>query len=740
MSRLRKSLLLGLLIALIGVAASSFDAVHELEEDAGLGLLFKLRGTKKPPSEVVIVSIDRESSERLGLPDNPDRWPRSLHARLVERLAQSGAQVIVFDLYFIDPRASAEDDRLALALRNAGNVILAEPLKARDIRTPSLGAVEHRIVQTIKPIPSIAQAAYASAPFVLPKIPIKVTQYWSFQTAAGDSPTFPVVAFQLYVMPAYDEFLRLLRKVEPSAANAVTQTSEQLRSRGILRGIREIRGVFENNPLLADRMTVELQRSQGQRDPRTAAKMQSLISMYGGADHRYLNFYGPPRTVRTFPLHEFVETSEPPRDLRGKAVFVGLSEIALNERKDSFYTTFSRADGVFLSGVEIAATAFANLLHNTPVTPITPQQLLAVVTIWGLLIAGIGRLTPTPIVPLAIALVSLVYLFAAVLKFQWDGTWYPVVTPLFIQSPLAMIGAVLWNYLETNRERQNIRKALSHYVPDEVVDHLAANIVDMRRDDRTLYGVCLFTDCAGYTTVSERIPTRELSEVMHQYFKVVFQPIRRNGGRVMKLEGDGMLAVWQCAEDDSAVRGRACGAALEIAAAVHRFNESLEFKLPTRIAVHSGEIFFGNIGTEDQYKYGVMGDTINTASRMDGLNKHLGTGILVSENVIHKLDGFMSREAGFFVFKGKTQPICVHELLSRTGEASESLRTACALFADALSAFRRGAWSCAEEKFKQSANLFQQDRLSQFYLELLKKYKGRAREERWQGVIELEEK
>jgi adenylate cyclase len=469
--------------------------------------------------------------------------------------------------------------------------------------------------------------------------------------------------------------------------------------------------------------------------------VRSLVALYGGPDHRYLNFYGPPRTLRTVPFYRVLQDESLRENFQGKAVFVGLSEIALTERKDSFYTTYSRPDGVFLSGVEIAATAFANLLHNTPISPSSPLQALAVVSLWGVFIAAIGSLTMAPGGPLAIAVASVFYLFGAVWKFGLDGAWYPLVTPLFIQSPLAMIGAVVWNYLETNRERRNIRQALSHYVPDEVVDHLAANTADTRRDDRTLYGVCLFTDCEGYTSVSERISARELSDVMHEYFKAVFRPIKANGGRVMKLEGDGMLAVWQGPHDDPGIRRRACWAALGIAAAARRFNESLAtFQLPTRIAVHAGEIFFGNIGTEEQYKYGVMGDTVNTAARMDGLNKRLGTEILVSREVIHDLDGFLAREAGLFVFKGKTQRICVHELLSRAEEASDTQRHACAIFAEAIAAFRSRSWPVAEEKFRRSAEFLQEDRLPGFYLKLLAGAKETRADEPFAGVIELEEK
>ena len=127
-SRLTKAIILGLLVGIVGVIAGLLPFGHSLEENMGLGVLFKLRGEKPKPSDVFIVSIDKESSEKLNLPDNPDKWPRSLHARLTENLMREGAKVVAFDVHFIEPR-SAEDDRLlAKAIKEAKNCVLGEPL------------------------------------------------------------------------------------------------------------------------------------------------------------------------------------------------------------------------------------------------------------------------------------------------------------------------------------------------------------------------------------------------------------------------------------------------------------------------------------------------------------------------------------------------------------------------------------------------------------------------------------
>jgi adenylate cyclase len=742
---------------MVGVLASFFDFVHDAEENSGLGLLFHLRGVKPASPDVVIVSIDRESSEHLpqsenpDRSDNPDRWNRSVHARLIEKLAREGASVVTFDVYFVDPRSNQEDQLFAESIRKAGNVVLAERLRAKEIPSAKDAGVSmeaHRVVESFKPIDSLARAAFATAPFVLPKLPVKVNQYWLFQTAAGDSPTFPIVAYQLYALPAYAEFIRLLELANPTAARGLPRDLAVPRTASsATRVIRDIRAVFESDSLLATRMIGELERSGlASREPKKYALLKSLINMYSGADHRYLNYYGPPRTLNTIPLYQVLRSddkpsSEKPVDYKGKAIFVGLSEIALTEKRDSFYTAFSRADGVFLSGTEIAATAFSNLLQNVPVTPVSPQISLSVVFCWGLLVAAIAWLTSTAVAAVGVVAASTVYLTAALYQFRGDGTWYPIIVPLFVQAPLAFFGAVLWKFFETNKERQNIRKALSYYVPDEVVDHLAKNIADIRRDGQTLYGACMFTDCAGYTTVSEKMAAHELNDFMHKYFTVIFEPIKRNDGLVVDLKGDAVVAVWRGANSDEQMRRRACHAALGVAKAVSRFNETLEdIKLPTRIAVHAGELFLGNIGAAEHYQYGVTGDTVNTASRMDSLNKYLGTEVLVSDEVIHKVEGFLSREAGIFVLKGKAQSIRVHELLCHSAEAEDWQKKACGVFAEGLCAFRCGSWSEARKLFQTSAELFRGDGLSRFYLALCDRYERQPPREGWKGVVELEEK
>ncbi len=452
--RLLKAVILGLVIGFIGLLLSPFQFMLNLEENTGLGLLFKLRGVETPSDEVVVVSIEKESSDALDLPNNPDKWPRSLHARLVDNLVKEGAAAITFDVHFIEPRNPEDDQLFAAALKRAGNVIIGEPLVTREVDANGNGGGRsqpgiHSIVKIVKPIDLFANAAVATAPFSLPRIPFKVNQYWGFQTGAGDSPTLPVVTFQLITLPLYNQFVGLLANVRPQlAAKLPPDSATALQTKGVKRLVREIRGIFESDSTLAENLLQALAALPfSNSDPQNREMLRSFVKMYAAPNSRYINYYGPPRTITTIPFHQAMElkdgrVEDRQYDLKGKAVFVGLSEAVLADRKDSFYTVFSQADGIFISGVEIAATALSNIIEDTPVKPVGLATHTMILFLWGILAGLACRLFSLKIGALSIAGLSILYLGVAVLLFKTNALWYPIVIPLFFQAPLAFAGAV----------------------------------------------------------------------------------------------------------------------------------------------------------------------------------------------------------------------------------------------------------------------------------------------------------
>ena len=752
MSRLSKAVVLGLLIGIVGPGVGLAPFVLDLEENIALDLLFNLRGTRQAPPEVVVVSIDKESAQHLNLPNDPRKWPRSHHARLIENLIKQGAAVIAFDLIFDEAKSIEEDQLFSEVIRKADNVVLCEYIKREKIPLSGKGGSQAGsldIEKLVAPIPPLAKAAVALAPFPLPKIPIRVNQYWTFKTEAGDTPTLPVVVFQVFAMGVYDEFIHLLEKVSPSQAEKLPHDKEVIiTSRNIENVIREIRSLFEEEPLLGGKMLMELENSRPPSvDFKKTQILKSLIKMYQSAKSRFLNFYGPPGTIITVSYYHILELQEKTLseqkqfDFSGKAVFIGLSERSLPEQRDGFYTVFSQSSGLDLSGVEIAATAFANLIEEKPLQPISFWAHLIVLFLWGVVIGIVCYYLPTLIAVVAALGLSVAYFFFSEYQFMTTGSWYPLVLPLLIQSPLAFFSAVGWKSIDINRERRHIKKALEYYLPVKAVEQIMKNLGDFKTSKQLVHGICLYTDAEKYTSLSETISPEELSNFMNNYYEALFKPIKQHGGVVTHIAGDSILAIWVKESLDSALGIQACQAALEIAKAVDQFNQSSDkLKLPTRVGLHSGNIMLGSMGAMDHYEYHPIGDIVNTSERIQGLNKYLGTRILVSEEVIGQLGGFLTRELGKFLLVGKTKPLSIHELLCRMEEVSDLQRKQCAMFAEVLNAFRRRSWEEAMEGFRELIKDLGKDGPSLFYLRLCERYRENPPEESWDGVVRMAEK
>ena len=742
--RLPKSFILGLITALFGLTIGILPFGVSLEEETGLSLLFRLRGERTPPSDVVVVSIDKRSSDALGLKNDPRKWPRTLHAELIEKLGATGASAIAFDIFFEEPRPGREDLIFADAVSRSGKVILCQRLLAERSDTPDgAGMYTERLVA---PVPALEKAAFAMAPFPMPKVALSVIRNWIFKTGAGDAPTLPVVAFQLFAVDVYKEFVDLLKKsgaVLP--ADLPADRSSVLKRGALVHAIQEIRTAFEKDPDLETKVSALLDHDYtGDRKSRQLIK--SLIGMYSGDSRKYLNFYGPLGTIQTIPYDNVLGRGktglQTAPDLRGKMVFVGFSELYQPEQKDTFFTVFSQEDGRDISGIELAATEFANLIEDIPVKPLNFGSYITVILCWGLAIGAFCKILPPVAAGAAAGISSVLYLVFALSQFRTSGIWYPVIVPVFIQPSLAFVGAVIWKYAVVNKERQNIRSAFGYYLPADVVDRLARNMTGLGTDSKAVQGVCLYTDAEGYTSLAETMESQKLGQHMNQYYEMVFSPIKRHGGTISNVVGDSVLALWLGTESDRERLEKACSAALEISSQMQSFEDRVagSYQLPTRIGVHAGQIMLGNVGAADHFEYRPVGDIVNATTRLDSLNKLLATRVLISESVAENLEGFAIREVGTFLMKGKVRPMRVYELVCRKEAASGEMQQACEIFSGALSLFRQGAWKDAHEGFSAYRRAFGEDGPARFYLDLCSRYLKNPPEGAWDGVIRMDYK
>ncbi|MHC1728728.1 MAG: CHASE2 domain-containing protein [Syntrophobacteraceae bacterium] len=736
-SRFGLAAAVGLLVGMLGLVVSLTPLGMDLEESAGLHVLFHLRGPRPVPPGVTVVALDQESAEALGLSPNPLKWPRSLHARLTSNLSLQKASVVVFDVLFSEPTAEEDDDELARAVKNAGNVVLCEHLRREAVSLDPSGYVH--IEKAIPPIDRLADAAAALAPFPLPKVPVRVSRFWTFKTGAGCKATLPVAAFQIHSLQAYTELVKLLEQVSPAYAGTFPPDALSIREENkILWLIAKLRSFFEENPALAKTMIERLNTlSAPEITPERKRTLLSLLWLYSYPDSLYLNFYGPPGSIPTISFHKLLNNEAAP-DLSGKAVFIGLSETLRPEQRDGFNTTFSKSDGTDLSGVEIAATAFANMLENMPIRPLPGYYYLAVIFLYGFLLGACCFLLSPMLSAAATVGAGLTYVSLAAYHFASNGTWIPVAVPLLLQAPLSLSGTLLWNHFRTRKERENVRKAFGFFLPGKVIDQV---IKDMSRTSgvahsQAVFGTILATDGEQYTSLSEKMRPAVLNAFLNRYFESIFIPVKSNHGTVSDIIGDSMLAAWTTTHPDLSLRRDACRAAFGVLNAVEEFNKQVSpLRLNTRIGLHYGELLLGTVGGFGHYEYRPVGDVVNTASRVENLNKHFGTSILVSEPVIEGIDDFLTRELGCFLLSGKSNPVTVYELICPMEEAGEEQAILSSIFSEGLRAFENRSWDRAIAFFQECLRITENDEASSYYLKQCLMHKENPPSGIWNGVV-----
>jgi adenylate cyclase len=471
--------------------------------------------------------------------------------------------------------------------------------------------------------------------------------------------------------------------------------------------------------------------------------LQALASLYDGPANRYLNFYGPPGTLPRLSYDAVIGdgTSAGRLDLQGKVVFVGYSDLYDPGQPDRFYSVFTRSDGVDLSGVEIMATAFANLLTDRTLKSVGTWQTVAIAGGFGLAVgAGVFLLPALIGVPLALAL-GAAYAAVAQLAFGRADTWLPLVVPLLVQLPIALFVGLIGQYLFERRQKTRAAQAISYYLPDSAVKALTAGGREADAINKVVYATCFATDMAGFSTLAETMPPKELAVFLNDYFDTIAAPLKRHGVDVTEFRADAIMCAWTAAEPNAEVRRRAVLAGLDTLEAVESFNRRHEpIRLSPRVGLEAGSIYVGHAGGGGRFVYSIVGDCANAASRIESLNKRLNTALLASETVTAGLDGLLLRPLGRFVFVGKSQPTAINQIVARLGSASPAERRLCDRYGESLALFDRHDWAGAAARLEALLAEFPEDGPALFLLARCRQYRTQPRGEEDPAIIRLDSK
>jgi adenylate cyclase len=529
------------------IAAYGFDVLHDSELDT-VDARFSIRGDRTSPKDIVVVKIDDVTFNEL-----QQRWPfpRSLHARLIDRLRLGGAKAIAYDVQFTEPTEPAEDNALIDAVDRARNVVLATTEVDARGRSNVFGG--QGIVEDIGA--RVGNAGYVTdSGGVIRRLPYELDKLKSLSIV----------------------------------------TAETVSGRKITRSDLD-------------------------------------------GNEAWIDWHGPPGTIRSVSFSRAVNGRTPPGFFRDKIVVVGATAPSLQDVHATAVTGRN-----LQPGAEIQAESISTALDDFPLQEVPGAVNVALIVLLGL----VGPLVALRFGPLRAAIVGVVaaavYAIAVQLAFN-AGAIVDFLYPLG-SLVVGVVGAMAIALILDAFERERIRDLFSRFVPESVVDEVLAKAdEDLRLGGEKREVTVLFSDIRGFTTFSESQPPEVVIDVLNRYLTDMTDVIMRHGGTLVAFMGDGIMAVFGAPPEMDDHADRALAAAREMAGpTLEGFNEwateaghSDGFRIG--VGLNSGAVMAGTVGSEERFEYTVIGDTTNTASRLEGMTKGTPHMIFLSDATRERL-------------------------------------------------------------------------------------------------------
>ncbi len=455
---------------------------------------------------------------------------------------------------------------------------------------------------------------------------------------------------------------------------------------------------------------------------------QAVLSDYQGlqivpADKKMvINYFGPPGR---FPYASFSDVLQNKSgiDFNGKIVLVGATAASL---RDTFLTPISRATP--MPGVEVHANAIETLqsgmfLHYEDSLSVI-LSIIVLCILASLIIYKLRVVYST----VAIAILAIAYVFAAAMIFDAGiiaNIVYPVLSLISVY-----IAHIAIFYVAEKKQRSLVTNIFGKYVAKEVASEILKKAtteeLDLKGEKRDI--TIMFTDIRKFTTISEKMQPHELVAFLNKYLSEMTEIIMKRKGVVDKYIGDAIMAFWGAPLDEKGHAALACEAALDMKKKLEESKS--EFKIG--IGINTGEAIVGNMGSAQRVNYTVIGDSVNAASRIEGLNKEYGTMIILGEKTFKEISGYACRELDLIKVKGKEIPIRIYELLGRKSDVDEKTINMKNHFEAGLALYRKGEWKNAIEEFRAAQKILP-DAPSDLFIKRCQLLSKHAPEE-WDGV------
>ncbi len=444
-------------------------------------------------------------------------------------------------------------------------------------------------------------------------------------------------------------------------------------------------------------------------------------------------FRGRQGSFNYISARSVLDGTAPLEKLEGKIVLFGATAAGLLDLR-------STPVGERYFGVEAHANLIAGLLDGTiKQQPSYSAGLeLVVLVVLGLLT---GLVLPR-LGALAGFLMVLSIVTVAVAGNLWMWSYLSLVVPLASTLTYTLVVGLLqinYGYFIESRSKRHLSKVFGQYVPLEIVEELEGGSAELSLEGEARDMSVLFTDVRGFTTISEALDAKELTQLMNEFLTPVTRVIHEHRGTIDKYMGDAVMAFWGAPLEDDEHARHAVLAGLALIEKTGELSEQFKARgwppIAVGVGISSGEMNVGNMGSEFRMAYTVMGDAVNLGSRIEGLTKHYSVQLIVSEETRRRVPDMAFRELDLVRVKGKFEPVAIYEPLGSADGLDDAACEAVEQFDEVLVNYRAQEWDGAEKLLRLLAA--QEDKLLyNIYLDRINLFREDPPPPDWDGVFE----
>ena len=296
-----------------------------------------------------------------------------------------------------------------------------------------------------------------------------------------------------------------------------------------------------------------------------------------------------------------------------------------------------------------------------------------------------------------------------------------------------------YGYFIESRGKRQLANLFGHYIPPELVDEMSKSPEEYSLEGETREMTVLFSDVRGFTSISEGMDPKQLTQLMNALLTPMTRVIHKNRGTIDKYMGDAIMSFWGAPLADPEHARHALDAAMEMMDELKIMQADFKQRgwpdVNIGIGLNTGNMNVGNMGSEFRMAYTVLGDAVNLGSRLEGLTKNYGVNIIASENTINEIPEYLSRELDLVRVKGKNEPVAIFEPIGHRNDLDESAISELNAYRQALSHFRAQSWDKAEADFFNLRQVNPERLLYQVYLDRIKFYRREPPGNDWDGVF-----